>query len=236
MTGAANGVVKTAVSGSGAGTAVSTTVANLRDVNITSGQLYVSTSSGTAVRIGAVGTGEPVGTGNTTTPLPGLPTSTGSPYAFFLADLSPSVAGVDTLYVADDSSTGGGILKYSLVSGSWTATGSATATAIRGLTGSVSGTTVSLYGTTGGGAAAGGGTLYSLIDSTGYNATLSGAATALATAGSNEAFRGIAFVPVAAVPEISSFAMVALVAVGGIAVRRCRRQRTKSDCEPNILN
>lgn len=124
---------------------VSSTVPNLRQINIFGGQLFVSTSSGSAVRVGAVGSGLPTTTGQTTTNLPGLPT-TGSPYSFFFADLSGSVAGIDTLYVADDTTTTGGIQKYSLVGGTWVSNGTLTTTTIRGLTGIVNGTSVALYG------------------------------------------------------------------------------------------
>ncbi len=184
--------VRTTTTGSTTSTVVSTTATNLRQVNIFDGQLYVSTASGTAFRIGKVGTGTPTGTGQTITTLPGLPTNTGSPYGFFFADLDAGVAGVDTLYIADD---GGTIQKYSLVGGTWTANGTIAAAAVRGLTGVVSGTTVTLYGTTGGTAAAGGGSLYKLTDTSGYNATINGSLSTIATAAANTAFRGVALAP-----------------------------------------
>ncbi len=46
MAGANTGVVVQAIGGSGAGTVVSSTVTNLRDVEISGGQLYVGTGSG----------------------------------------------------------------------------------------------------------------------------------------------------------------------------------------------
>ena len=183
--------------GSTASTQISTTVTNLRATNIFNGQLYVSTASGSAVRLGTVGTGTPTTSGQTITNLLGFPSSTGSPYAFFFADLNGGVAGVDTLYVADDSAPGQ-IQKYSLVSGSWTASGMISAASVRGLTGVVSGTTVTLYATTGG--TSSGGTLFSFTDTTGYNASVSGAATPIAVAAANTAFRGVALAPVAAGP------------------------------------
>src|SRR5215470_6602323 len=81
----ANGGVRYAADGhSGAdpSVAVSTTVTNLRAVEIFDGQLYVSDSSGSAVRVGTVGTGEPQTSGQTITNSPGFPAATGSPYAF----------------------------------------------------------------------------------------------------------------------------------------------------------
>jgi predicted extracellular nuclease len=180
---------------------LSTTVTNLRQANIFAGQLYVSDASGTAVRLGTVGSGTPTTSGQTITNLPGLPTSTGSPYAFFFADLDAGVSGLDTLYVADDTNgAGGGITKYSLVSGTWTSNGTVgtAADAYRGMTGTVSGTTVTLYITRKGGTgAAGGGELATLTDASGYNGAFTGTPSLLATAAANTAFRGVAFAPAA---------------------------------------
>jgi len=178
--------------GSTSSTQVSATVTNLRNTYIYQGQLYISTGSGSAVRVGAVGAGTPTGAGQTITNLTGFPT-TGSPYGFFLADLDANTPGVDTLYVTDD--TANVIQKYSLVGPSWTLNGTITASTVRGLTGSVAGATVTLYATTGGSAGAGGGSLYSYSDATGYNGTPSGAVTTIATAATNTAFRGVAFAP-----------------------------------------
>src|SRR5262249_53369452 len=72
-----------------------------------------------------------------------------------------------------------------------------------GLTGQVVGSNVILYGTTGGSAAAGGGTLYTFTDTTGYNGTISGTANNIATAAANTAFRGIAFAPVNHAPVLN---------------------------------
>jgi hypothetical protein len=108
--GGAGGVRYTTL-GSTTSTQLSTTVTNIRSVEIFNGQLYVSDSSGTTVRLGTVGTGLPTTSGQVITNLPGLPTSTGSPYAFFFADLDPNTAGLDTLYVAEDTAGGGQIQK-----------------------------------------------------------------------------------------------------------------------------
>lgn len=194
VTGAATGIAYTTL-GSTTSTQLSTTVTNIRAANIFNGQLYISTSSGSSVRLGTVSTGTPTTSGQTITNLPGFPT-TGSPYSFFLADLTPSVAGVDTLYVADD--TANQIQKYALVGTNWSVKGTVAATSVRGLTGSVSGTTVTLYGTTGGSSATGGGSLYKLTDTSGYNESITGTISTIATAAANTAFRGVAFAPVAA--------------------------------------
>ncbi len=175
---------------------VSTTITNLRQISIAAGQLYISTASGTAVRVGMVGTGLPTTSGNAIAILPGVPTS-GEPYAFFFADLSPSVPGVDTLYVASDDA--GALTKYSLVAGSWVSNGliGANADDYRGVTGVVSGGTVTLYAVRKGGlAAAGGGELVSIIDSSGYNGAFAATPTLMTTAAANISFRGVALTPI----------------------------------------
>jgi uncharacterized protein YjiK len=195
-----NGGVRLTTLGATTSSDVSTTVTNLRQLGIAGGQLYVTTSSGSAVRLGTVGTGLPETTGQTITNLTGIPT-TGSPYAFFFADLDAGVAGVDTVYIADDTNTTGigGVRKFSLVGGTWTANGIAGAfgDAYLGLTGSVNAGTVTLYATRkGGSAAAGGGELVSIVDATGYNVAITATPTLLATAAANTAFRGVALAPV----------------------------------------
>jgi len=148
-------------------------------------------------RLGAVGTGVSTASGQAIVGIPGFSTSTGSPYAFFFADLD-GTAGLDTLYVVDDTAGTGGLTKYSLVSGSWVSNGTVgvAADSYRGVTGIVSGTTVTLFTTRKGGtAAAGGGELATLVDASGYNEPLTGTPTLLATAAANTAFRGVALAP-----------------------------------------
>ena len=119
VAGGAGGVRYTTL-GNTTSTQLSTTVANIRQVEIFGGQLYASDSSGTAVRLGTVGAGLPTTAGQTITNLPGFATGTGSPYSFFMADLNAGVAGLDTLYVADDAA---GIGKYSFDGTTWTSKG-----------------------------------------------------------------------------------------------------------------
>lgn len=208
VAGAAGGV-RYATAGSSTSTQLSTTLTNLRQINVFGGQLYTTTSSGTAVRLGTVGTGTPTTAGQTITNLPGFPASTGSPYGFFFADLD-GTAGVDTVYVADDTASTGGIQKYSLVGGNWTLNNTIVGTSLRGLTGVVTGNTVTLY------ASGNGNTLYSLADTAGFNAGSNGTLTSIATAGTNTAFRGI----VAVVPEPTSLAALGLVAAAALRRRR----------------
>jgi Bacterial Ig domain len=190
--GANTGVVYSTLGGSGAGTVVSSNATNLRVVNVFNGQLYVSSGSGTNTfrGVNTVGSGTPTSTGNTTTRLPGLADSTNnSDYSFFFADLSPSVAGVDTLYIADDGAAA--LMKWSLVGGTWVSNGAiGTATdTYRGVTGVVNGSTVTLYATRTANQ------LVSFVDTSGYDGTLAGTPTVLATAASNTAFRSVVTAP-----------------------------------------
>ncbi len=205
MCGGAGGV-RYASYGASSSTQLSTTVVNVRGLSVFGGQLYCTSSSG-AIRVAAVGSGLPVTTGETITNLPGISSSTGSPYGFLFADLSAAAPGYDTLYVADDTNTAGvgGVRKYSLVSGSWVSNGGVgtPADGYRGLCGSVSGTSVTLFATRkGGSTATGGGEVVTLTDTTGYNATLAAAPALIATAATNTVFRGVALAPNLA-PDLS---------------------------------
>jgi len=170
---------------------VSTSINNIQSVAIFDGQLYVGSISGT-IRMGTVGDGTPTSSGEIVTSLPGITTDITSPYGFYFADLSSQVPGMDTLYIANDQTiaNGGGVLKFCLIDGVWTASGRSPFVGLRGLTAGVSNDgVVSLYATSASG-------LYSVTDTTGYNGVLSGAPTLLATAAVNTNFRGIAFAPV----------------------------------------
>lgn len=175
-------------------TQLSTTQANLRVANISANQLYVSTATGTAFRIGKVGTGTPTTAGQTITNLPGVPANSGSPYAFFFADLNAGVPGDDVLYIADD---GGFVRKFSLVGASWVANGTIAVSGVRGLTGVVNGTSVTLYFTTAG-------AFMTMTDTAGYNVPNNGTTTSRAVARTNTAFRGIAFAPASEAPTVVS--------------------------------
>ncbi|MDJ0366588.1 T9SS type A sorting domain-containing protein [Hymenobacter sp. H14-R3] len=169
-----------------------------RAVGIFGGNLYVSSGSAPTYGVVQVGTGLPTTSGQAQTLLAGFPTvsaSSASSCAFLLTDQSATVPGLDVLYVADDGggSAAGGIQKWSLVGSTWVLNGTITATAtVRGLAGSLSGTTVSLM-------ASSTSSLYTATDNAGYNVAPSTAAlpAAVATAGTNAAFRGVALAPVA---------------------------------------
>lgn len=200
---------------------------NGRQLKIGRGQLYVTTGSGTTIRLGTVGTGLPTTAGQTVTNLPGFPTNSGSPNSYYFADLDAGVAGFDTLYVADE---GGTVQKFSLSGGNWTANGTITLTGARGLTGVHDGGTVTLYATSIN-------SLVRIVDTSGYNAAPVATLNVLATAAANTAFRGVAFAPgtlVTAVEVLSlsahsndSTAILPLIVLGtiGIAAVAIRRSR-----------
>ncbi|MDH4408261.1 MAG: esterase-like activity of phytase family protein, partial [Verrucomicrobiales bacterium] len=182
-------------------TQLSTTVTNLRNIGIFGGQLYVSSASGAFLGISTVGTNLPTTSGNTTTLL--ISTGTGSsPYGFVFFDTDASGT-VDRCYIADDrTATGGGIQRWDFNGTTWTNTyllllnttsntlvSSGTGLAgLRGLTGTFSGGTATLFATT---TESGNNKLVSITDSGTTPTTFS----TLASAGANYNFRGVAFAP-----------------------------------------
>jgi hypothetical protein len=130
--------------GTTGGTQLFSTPNNMRNVHIFAGQLYVSSGSGMNTNVMTVGSGLPTTNGQTVTALPGLPMSMASPYSFAFFDLNNGVAGVDTLYIADDSAlaSGGGIQKWTFDGTIWTKV----ATFANGLTGGVRGLAGALVG------------------------------------------------------------------------------------------
>jgi hypothetical protein len=195
-----------------AGTATSLTTTNTRALNITNDQLFFSSGSGTTGIYAVNGLPSTAASFSAN-----LVAASASPYAFLFADLNAAIGGVDTLYVADDSTTanGGGIRKFSKqANGSWTFNSVlATATAVRGLTGMVANGEVQLFATSAT-------QLYGVTDTGGYNASLTGSPITLATAGTNTAFRGVTLAPAVPEPETYGLALVGLALVGGLRLRR----------------
>ncbi|MBX7131729.1 MAG: hypothetical protein K1X67_03510 [Fimbriimonadaceae bacterium] len=114
----ATGGVRSFVFGGTTSTQVSASPTNVRVVNIADGQLYGSASSGTHLGVFTVGTGLPLGPGETSTLLPGLPDTTGTGNA---SVYDYAFVGGNTVYMCDDRSiaNGGGLVKWTLNAGVW---------------------------------------------------------------------------------------------------------------------
>jgi hypothetical protein len=191
--------------GENVGTQLSSFLTNIRQINIVSNQLYLSSASG-STRVGLL-----------TNDTSDIPTTTNNvfinnlngitlsnvpgPWSFFLCKLGGGTDQVDTLYIADG--TDNSVLKFSLIGGTnWVNNGSvAGITAAVGLTGkrSVSGTqtNVDLYITQGGTTLTGGNNIAHATDTTGYNQAPDGSDLDLIVNGTiGKALRGIAFAPV----------------------------------------
>ena len=173
---------------------------NTRTILINSNQLYVSSASSFNVRVGTAGTGLPTTPTAIYTNLPGLETSTGSPYQFVFVTQKTGGSVPDTLYVADDLTNA--VMKWSLVGTNWVNNGSITAFRPRGVTASVEvsggSTNVHLFITGGGGTLTGVDDIYYPIDSSGYNQspTVDGNDFTFGIAAVAKSLRGIAFAPV----------------------------------------
>lgn len=179
--------------GAKSGTQILSVPSNARFVDIAGGQLYASSGTGAFVNVFTVGSGLPTALGQTATSLPGMPTVDASPYAFALLDRSQSVAGVDTLYVADDRTpaSGGGIQKWQFDGSQWTLTATwsgGLVAGVRGLAAKVAGDAVVLVATT---AEASENHVITAVDDGSSSPVL----TVIATAAPNTIYRGVAFAP-----------------------------------------
>jgi hypothetical protein len=233
-TGGSNQGVQYHVIGSGTTTgALSAAPTNVRVVSVINNQLYTSASSGAFVGVSTVGTGTPTTTGQTTTALPGFPTTAGPSNYQYVGINSPtnpnSFNGIDTLYVADDRITNGsgGIQRWNYDGTNWVNSGTITPpdaagtgfVGLRGLTATIAGSTVALYGTT---TEVSGNRLVTVTDTlSGLTGTF-GAFSNLATAPTNTVFRGVSFAPV---PEPTS---LLAVATGTLLFGRWVRRRKAS--------
>ncbi len=180
--------------GARAGVQVAANPASVRWPLIFGGQLFASASSGAFVNVFTVGTGLPQIAGQTNVSLPGMPTTgSSSPYAYALFDLDPTVAGNDTLYVADDraAASGGGVQKWSLANGTWTLgptfNVAVTPNGFRGLAGTLLGGRPTLVATSADAVPR----LVTFVDD--GSAAVTG--TVVATSPANTAFRGVAASP-----------------------------------------
>jgi hypothetical protein len=195
--GANDGTVYVPLGNTAASTAVSTTVTNTRVASVFGSQLYFSSGSGTR-GIYKVGAGLPTNTGNTATVF----ASSGSdPYGYAFLDrdatAGASFGGLDVIYVANGSGTGGGgLAKWYFDGTNWIAAGSITGT-FSGICGRVIGANAELFVTVGGNQ------VYKVIDTAPYNSAITGDGTAITAAGTliitaapNTALRGVQFAPV----------------------------------------
>lgn len=188
--GAAGGVRYTTL-GSTTSTSLNAGDKNVRQVSIFDQQLYVSADpTKQSVTVATVGTGLPTTTGQSINNL-SFSTAPSEPFAYVFMTLG-SGPGPDTLYVADNGTNE--IERFNLVSGTWTAAGTATVADVTGLTGVDTSGTVSLYATASGSNGESG-KLFSITDASGVGGTLTAPATQIASSPNNEAFRGVAFAP-----------------------------------------
>lgn len=168
---------------------------NMRWLNIFGGQLYASSASGTTQGINTiVGSGGLPKTTATATLLSGFATQTTTSHYGFVALDRDATPGIDVIYVADDrgSAAGGGVQRWKLSGTTWALAGTLAknlTAGTRGLAGFVSGNNVVLLATT----AESPPRVVSFVDD-GSAIDMIGA-TALATAATNTAYRGIALAP-----------------------------------------
>ena len=187
------GVVHTTLGSLGSGTVVSNTPASNRVLTVAGGQLYVTSSSGSNIGLNKVGSGAPTTAGQTLTQI--SPTAaSNNPYSYYFLDRDAGVAGLDTLYIADQT-TANGLSKYSFDGTNWTARGNV-AGVYTGLVAKTNGTSVDIYMTS---KITSNNDLVKFTDSAAFNAPItSGTPTPLFSTGADKVLRGLAFTPTAA--------------------------------------
>ncbi|UEG48575.1 T9SS type A sorting domain-containing protein [Ferruginibacter lapsinanis] len=175
---------------------VSTSVTNFRSVQVVGSDIITGAGSGTVARIGSL-SGFPTTNGNTITNLPGM-RLTVTANSIYMTHLPGGPDGLNTLYFGDDVNPTG-IKKFSLnmAGTSWDSTGIMDAGgAYRGLTGTTSGSTVTLYGIRGGSP------LNAFVDASGYGVAPTATPTLVLAAATNTAFRGVQIVPPSSVNPV----------------------------------
>lgn len=206
-------------------TQVSSTVTNVRSVDVYNGQLFTSSASGAFVGINAVGTGLQNGTGNTITNI--LATG-GSPYEYVAyndptgSQTNLPIGNINRIYVADDTTTlaQGGIRRYSWNGSAFAldyVLNDSSAVAARGLAGYLDANNNAVLFYT----IASGSQLREVIDTGSGSASL-----LLATADTNTVFRGVALATgITAVPEPTTYALLGMTGLVGSGVWFYRRRR-----------
>jgi hypothetical protein len=182
--------------GTTGGTQLTDAPSTNRCVRIFGGQLYGSSGAPTGFPdVFTIGSGLPTTAGQTATALPGLPTgmtATNMPLDYVLLDVNPAVAGLDTLYIADNraAASGGGIQKWTFDGTTWTLanTFDGLVPGMYALTGYVSGSNVVLVA------------ISNVVTANGVvtytdDGTTTPTPTTIATAPANQAYRGVALSP-----------------------------------------
>lgn len=187
-----NGGVQYVSAFGGTASAIGTNT-NTRGLAIANGQLYVTadTASPISLTFSPVGTGLPTSLATAITSASGMPPSSSADFnGVFLADLNSGVAGADTAYIANTTS----INKYSFNGTSWSLVGSITGqTNLANLNATVSGGTVTIYGTRG---SAGSRQLVSIVDNTGTSGSIAALpVNTLVNFGAGTYQKGVAAVP-----------------------------------------
>jgi len=190
---AAVGGVHATTFGSSGTTQILSAPNNTRFVHVFSNQLYGTSGAGMFVNVFTIGVGLPTSSGQTATSLPGRPTVAGpSPYSFAFVDLSAAIAGLDTLYVADDRTiaNGGGIQRWVYDGFSWTndTTFGDGTSGVRGLAATKEGTGVRIIATT---SESPTNRILSIFDEPGFPPQI----VPIATSPANTIYRGVAFAP-----------------------------------------
>jgi hypothetical protein len=190
---AAVGGVHFATFGASTATQILSAPNNARFVQVFGNQLYGSAGAGTFVNVFTIGAGLPTTPGPTATPLPGMSTVAGpSPYSFAIVDRTVAIAGLDTMYVADDRTiaNGGGIQRWVYDGFSWTndVTFGDGTSGVRGLAARIEGTGVRIIATT---SEAPTNRILSIFDEPGFSPTI----IPIASSPTNTVYRGVAFAP-----------------------------------------
>ena len=167
---------------------------------VVDGQLYIASGQGTpGSAVYSVGTGLPTSGSQTYAPL-NQANNLQQYNSFVLADLDVNVPGFDTIYAVDSRATSlGGLEKWTKTAndGLWHFNNKmqVPSGSMFGLTGFQQGSTVTMYVTsTSGGTGAS--SLYSIVDTAGYNVNMNGSFTDLVPGGiGSSVFKSIAMVP-----------------------------------------
>jgi hypothetical protein len=169
-----------------------------RVLGIYAGQLYAVSSTTATAGVASVGTGLPTSGTQPVTSLPNTndPTKNLNASGFFMATVKPGDTAPDVMYVCNANDTGE-INKYSYNGSTWVLTGQIEDGDATDLTGVVNNGVVTLFATSNANSVA---TLSTLIDSNGWNASISSTHLSTLYSVSNDgdkiAFRGVAMAPV----------------------------------------